>query len=150
MATPNKNFFGPKRHIERVGNNIDDNITNSTTNIILHTCEDRETLVRTIIQLDVGYQNPGDYALVIAREPQGTAVIAPGVGQSLDIPMVKEEIWTYMGRAPQTADQSVQHITVDLKSMRKLDVGDEITLRHLGSVQDCALLVGRVTLFFKE
>lgn len=140
---------GPKRRIERVYSRINHAITNTSTDVVLHTAEDRKTLVRTIIQLQNIPDAVGDFNIGIDHEPRGQSIAAPGTTQSLDIDMVKNQLWKYSGR--NTAAQTDRTcIEVDLKSMRKLDPGDEIVLRDVSDQANSSTLIGIITMFFKE
>lgn len=138
----------PKRRIERVQSRINHQMINTVTESILHTCEDRKTLVRTIIQLQVDEGNPSPFALSITRKPRDNSVGDPAVGESLDSDLIKENIWTYVGFGP-TANSTVLQIDVDLKSMRKMDPGDTIALKDIQTAGGNDL-AGVITLFFKE
>lgn len=139
----------PKRQIERVNNRINQTITNAPTDTILHTVEDRKTLVRAIIQLNLSMLAAADFQVAIQRAPRGIPVVTPAVAQALDSDMSKEQIWEYT--ANQTAAHTVPtYFTVDLKSMRKLDPGDTVLMRTISSAPNSTMLHGTITLFFKE
>lgn len=143
----------PKRRMERVSSVISHSITNSTSTKVLHAVEDRKTLVRAILQLQViGSADGGNYQLLLHREPRGTSIGNPVVAESLDQDKVKEEMWTYTAYADNTGGNPANnnHIFVDLSSMRKLDPGDEIVLKTLGAGAATAEIVGTITLLFKE
>ena len=144
-------YRGPKRRIEKVLSRIDHTITNSVTEVVLHTAEDRKTLVRTIVQLDVHLdQKTGSstFSLKLQRAPRGTTIINPSIGESTDIDMAKEEIWSYTGFVD-SVEKSPTFIMVDLKGMRKLDPGDTLVLSDFGG-NLTATMVGTIILIFKE
>lgn len=143
------NRAGPKRRVSRVNSAITSQMTGSVINKVLHTAEDPETLVRTIIQLNVTpNEADGVFACTIAVEPSGTAVVSPATGEALDQNPSKLLIWEYQGAVHDTTTE-IQHIDVDLSSMRKLTEGDEVVLRMNGT-SAALTLVGLITQFFKE
>lgn len=141
----------PKRRIERVSNRINHQLTNAATTSILHTCEDRKTLVRAIITLYTfritGVQTAWNY--VLHRLPRGQSVGSPSVSESLDNDVVKEQIWDISQGQFGTALEVIE-THVDLKSMRKMDPGDTLVLKDTCSVAAGAHVYGQITLFFKE
>lgn len=149
MANKSNFSHAPKRRIERVNNRINHLITNATTNTIMHTCEDRKTLVRAIIQLDTAMIAPCDYTVLIQRAPRGITVAVPATAEALDSNMTKEQVWEYTSSFVAGVTSHVQ-VLVDLKSMRKLDPGDTVVMRDISNVPNSVQLTGTVTLFFKE
>lgn len=146
-------YRAPKRRVERVGCVIAHSITNGTATKVLHDCEDRKTLVRAILQLHVvGSADGGNFQILLHREPKGTSIANPALGESLDEDLAKEEIWRYQAYAANgSTDAANSHtIFVDLSSMRKLDPGDEVVLKTLGAGAATAEITGIVNLFFKE
>ena len=137
---------GPRRHIEKIQNTIHHIITNTVIESVLHQVEDRETLVRAIIQLTAKNINNGTFALALYHEPRGITMESLVTNaESLDDPMSKVQLWKYSG----IDDLIVAPILVDLKSMRKLEPGDQIVLRDIGEVAQLCDLDGVITLFFK-
>ncbi len=149
--------FKPKRRIEKVRNVINDNVTNTVSELILHTAEDAKTLVRMILDCilvrnDAGAVS-GTYHLVVQRAEQGISVITPSVTQALDgnapIALIYENagvanIETVVG------SQDLIHVFVDNQGMRKMKEGDTIELAHVANIASAFSLVGTITLFFKE
>ncbi len=149
MASPNRTTA--KRRIERIHNRVVHVITDSVTNTILHTFEDRKTLVRTIVKGTICLNSAGlnDVAFNIAREPHGVAVASPAVSESLDDDAYKEQIIDYTACYP-AGFVGTLPIDIDSKGMRKFDAGDEITLRDVGAVANGARIAVHISLFFKE
>lgn len=141
----------PKRRIERVRSRINHTVTNASITNILHTVEDRKTLVRTIIDLRVYNIVAADHAvnLVIHRLPRGQTVGNPLVTENLDADQIKENIWeALVGRFG--ISQEPIHIHADLKSMRKLDPGDQVVLKTVSDGVDTDKCVGTIVQMFKE
>lgn len=146
-----RNMASTKRYVERCWSRVSHTIGTGTDNKVLHTVNERETLVRMVIDLDVFSYSAGSagaYGFTIGREPQGVAVVAPGFGEDLDNDAVKEMIFQKVGSFPNV--DLHDSIEVDLKSMRKLDPGDEIVLRSSAAQASSVGLSGTVTMFFKQ
>lgn len=138
---------GPKRHIEKVISQVHSEITNATTNVILHTSEDSKTLVRIRISGNILGKATGNYGWIVGIEPNGTAIEAPYAASQLD----KDEGPLVILRGAGVSDaDSDQMIDVDSKGMRKIKTGDEIVFRHLGDGASIADIGALVTLWFKE
>lgn len=140
---------GPKRRIEKVYSQVVNTVTNTTTSVTLHTAEDSKTLVRLIVK---GMWTPIDGGAVgytIAREPNGTAVIAPSAGSSLDNDMNSLEIIRGVAGWGASSTESMP-VDIDSKGMRKLQVGDEITFRHVGDTATMGTFSGVFIMVFKE
>lgn len=144
----------PKRRIEKVTSIFNQQMTNSAGNLVLHTAEDQKTLVRVVGKLFVTGDTPGQrfsYNLTLQRAPSGTEVLTPATAQALDQDRTKEVIAEMCGVVPAlAADEGQVIIDVDLAGMRKLSVGDEVTLSHIVSIANAGDLGGSLTLFFKE
>ena len=140
---------GPRRFVEKIKSQISQAIDDTVIETILHQVEDRETLVRTIVQLDAKTAVVGNaYHIAIYHEPRGITMEQLAVGVALDAPMSKVEIWHYVGfLGPSVGD--IVPIFVDLKGMRKLEPGDQIAMRVISATANGATLQGFVTLFFK-
>lgn len=147
----NNNFrTAPKRRIEKVNSRLNHTITNSVSTKTLHTVEDRKTLVRTIVQLNIQPNgSAGAFTIVLERLPRGNSVGTPATTESLDSDMIKEQMWHYTGVHGATATETIV-IEVDNHGMRKLDPGDEVTLKTIGAASNQSIVAGNVTLFFKE
>ena len=146
-----------KRRIEKVRNMINDVITNSQSNLVLHTAEDAKTLVRTIIDLKLVRIDDGAvtaiYHQIIQRAEAGTTIFNPSTTQFLDAPAATALIWEDAGVAniiTAAGDMNVIHIQVDTKGMRKMKENDTIVLSHLATVASAFQVSGNITLFFKE
>ena len=145
----NRYYAAPRRLIKKVCNRLDFASTNGAAEIILHQIERSETLVRTIIQLEVYTAVGGnEVTLALLHEPRGITVITISEAQELDQAMSKVELWYH--RCGQGDVYQVTQIMVDLKSMRKVEEGDQIVLRHIDSGANAHRIVGVVTLFFKQ
>lgn len=141
---------GQKRRIEKVWGVFNDTATTSNGNIVLHTCEDSKTLVRVVIKIDsvLGSGSP-TYNYVIARAPGGTTVTTSTTGNSLDNDAINEFIAHVSGLILTGSTETLTD-SMDLKSMRKLQVGDTIVLQHKSNVSGGVVFSGSYTLFFKE
>ncbi len=147
----------PKRPVLRVRNVIDDTVTTTQSDLILHTATDPETLVRMIIKLtmiliDVT-QVIREYHIVWQLAPGGNLITNPTTSQVLDadapMTLLTEEAG---GQNTETAVGSnpVEQIIADLKSMRKLKPGDTIVMSHISNVASAFTVKGIITLFFKQ
>lgn len=144
-------YRAPKRQIEKVRSLISHTITNANITKACHVAEDRKTLVRSIIQLEINPAADGGYFhIALVRDPRSTQIESLTTGESLDQDQTKEQIWSYQGYTDPALDEMFHPIFVDLSSMRKLDPGDEIVLRTVGSGANTADVCGVVQLFFKE
>ena len=147
-----RNFSrGPRRRIEKKVSRISVIIGTSAQHVIIHTAEDRKTLVRTILQLNVTQNSAGDqtYDITLKREPGGFQTSTLSVSQELDQNTMPEEMWEYRGKYMAESVEPTS-IFVDLKSQRKLSTGDELVLSHIGNIASGSFLVGIITMFFKE
>lgn len=143
-------YRAPKRMIERVNSRLNHTMTNAAATKTLHTVEDRKTLVRSILQLEiVPNSTPGTYTLVLERLPRANSVGTPGTAESLDSDMIKEQLWSFTGGFNATSTEP-KEIFVDLGSMRKLDPGDTVVLKTITDAANMCDCMGNITLFFKE
>lgn len=147
----------PKRRIEKVVCTFDDTMTNAQVDRILHTAEDKKTLVRTVVDLHTeGWAGAaaGSQGVRIMHIPSTMGVPAMSIAQALDVEPGKTEMFKacrHQAVQPAAGNVCTQHaVQVDLKGMRKMDVGDTITLSHLATNANQAFLTGTITLFFKE
>ena len=152
-----KKFRTPKRRIERIRNRINDTITTSVSEVILHTAEDAKTLVRTIfditlVRIDDGLVSAA-YDMMLQRLEAGVTVNAPAIGASLDQPASLSLLWEHGGVTnivTASGDMQVIRLFVDLASMRKMKENDTIEWAHVSDVANAFQAQGHVTLFFKE
>ncbi len=149
--------FKVKRRIERVRNVINDSITNTISELVLHTAEDAKTLVRTIIDLTLVRVDDttvtANYALMILVAEQGINVLNVSTAQQLDQPAPNALVWEQGGASniiTAAGDMNTIHIRVDTKGMRKMKENDTIELSHIATVAAAFEMQGNVTLFFKE
>lgn len=139
----------PKRRIEKVYSQVVNTVTNSTTNVVLHTAEDAKTLVRIIMQ---GTWTPIDGGAVgwsVAIEPSGTAIVAPTTGSSLDQDVNQLQLLRGCLGWGSTSLENNQ-VNVDSSGMRKLQPGDEIVFRHVGETATMGTFSGSFLMIFKE
>jgi len=144
-------IVGPKRRIEKVHSQVQVAVTNSVGNVILHTAEDKKTLVR-IVANGTFHNTDGvaaSFNYIIGREPRGVAIMVPSVAGNLDEAVGKELIYSAVGAFVAGSQEPIPQ-QFDIKGMRKLGETDEIVLRYLGSHATTGLLMLDVTMFFKE
>lgn len=139
----------PRRRVEKVTAQVVNTITNSITNAVLHTCEDAKTLVRVIMEGDFTPIAGGAYGWVLVKEPQGSAVVTPSAGTNLDVDESDLLLVRGSGGFGASAVENT-HISIDSKGQRKLKVGDEIVLRHVGDTATMGTFAGTITMIFKE
>ncbi len=147
----------PKRPILRVRNIIDDIITNTQSDLILHTSTDPETLVRMIIALNLVLidvtQVTREYHLLFQVGPSGTLILQPISTQLLDSDAPQQLLTEFAGvQNTETAAgaQMIEKLEADLRSMRKMKPGDTIQLSHISQIASAFQMRGVVTLFFKQ
>lgn len=149
MANPN--YRAPKRRIEKVVSRISHQITNSAATTILHTCEDRKTLIRTLIQLKfINVSGSPKYGIVYAIEPRGQSVTSPSYTEVLDADQVPQQLWERSSQFVTGTDPQSEEIQVDLHQMRKLNPGDELVIRDTADVATSVNVQGIITQWFKE
>lgn len=124
-------------------------IDDSASSLILHTVLDGETLVRTIIGLDIVdvVSSPQQGELLIEHRPNGVSVLTPGTPSSMDNNVPKT---TLFRQAFGMEADGVKHIEVDLSGMRKLNPDDTIALRFVSTAEFGARMTGSILLMFKE
>jgi len=149
--------FKTKRRIEKIRNVINDSITNSISELVLHTAEDAKTLVRTIIDLSLVRVDDGavtaSWQMMIQAAQKGISVLTVSATQDLDAPAPIALVWEAGGTSniiTAVGDMQIHHIEVDTKGMRKLKEGDVIKLTHIATVSAAFEMQGTITLFFKE
>lgn len=149
----NQYRLAPKRRIEQIYSNINQAVTNSVGQSVLHTCEDRKTLVRVIARLKLnhfgGSAVSNRVGMCLVKEPQGTAVFSPTAAASLDNTKPDHLLWQTLTEQKDTSVEG-EVIEFDTKGMRKLNVGDELVFRAVGSTADNAVITGSFTFIFKE
>ena len=134
----------PKRRIEAITSKFTTSIQAAAGFETLHNAEDSKTLVRTIIDLVVtktdGTAGSSLFNLLLGHNPRGQVVISPSITQSLDQPKIKNQLWEHLGQMQAGTDASIfvptYNIFVDLKSMRKMQETDTITIGHLCTAND--------------
>ncbi len=146
-----------KRRIETIRNQINDTITNTVSNLILHTAEDAKTLVRTIIDLHLVRIDATAVAAVWAQSisvlAAGVAILNPATAQVLDAVRAVPTLWQNAGVTnieTVVGDMNGVHIFADIKGMRKMKANDTVQLAHIGTIASSYQLVGTIILFFKE
>ena len=138
-----------KRPVKRIGNTLDVAMTNAEVETVLHQVEDRETLVRVIIQLNIrNVINNAQFTIAVFHEPRGITVQNVSDAQELDEVLSKVLLWKWRGGQLQSI--GVTEVFVDLKSMRKVETGDQITMRSIADSANSGTILGIITLFFKE
>ena len=139
---------GPRRFVEKIQSVLYSQVTNGVTEHILHQVEDRETLVRTIVQVNIVQSQAASYCqLAVGHEPRGITMETIDTVMTLDTPMSKVQLLKYYGGGgPQ---YEVERVLIDSKGMRKLEPGDQIVLRTISTQANGNWIVGVITLFFK-
>lgn len=155
----NKQFVrrAPKRAIKKIVANLRHLMSNSITETVLHTCTDAETLVRTIIKLNVTYDGTSvvwiSHDLLLEHQPQGQSISGPTSSELLEQNEPKQALWRDGGAAnfeTLSGDAPRFRYDADLKSMRKLQPGDQIALDDIASLASTYRISGWIVLFFKE
>ena len=126
--------------------------------MVLYVAEDAKTLIRTIVSFTVTRGDNGTtvaaWSCGIQLQPQGVSIVAFNTtAETLNQVRPKELIWeTGGGSNTEIAAgiHQIDRIFADIKGMRKMVEGDEITLRGISDVANAFNVIGKVTLFFKE
>lgn len=162
VATKSVRMLRPKRRIEQVWGHSCQDMTDAVASDKLHEAEDKKTLVRCILKLkfmrgtvspNAGAQFKSAWLLQLA--PQGSRVTDPDPSEILDETKPRHIIahgtyvWTGNGIQPDQF-QPYEIVTLDIKGMRKLEVGDQITLSCLAAAANYAVMCCDYTLIFKE
>lgn len=143
-------FARPKRRIEKVHGYINDTATTTSTDMVLHTVEDRKTLVRAIINLRVVWLSGAvGYNVVLSRAPGGTVVVNAVTGENLDNDTPNELIAMESGQFLANSVDA-QYIQWDIKGMRKLQPGDTLVMSHKANIASGCTITGSYVLIFKE
>ena len=148
---------GPKRQVARIRTKIvDSSVSSSEENVIVHTALQKETLVRTIIQLNALLIKPAAGAsfldILLELAPGGNSVEGPGLSAVGDDSEGKNALWRYFTHAEHRSDIGVImpiEIRADIQGMRKLDKDDVVQLSYLGSVAGDWGLTGYIIQFYK-
>lgn len=153
----------PKRRIEQViSSDPSDDVTNTQSHVILHTADDRKTLVRVVGRITLCMKgNPGAGTLGVAAvglqvAPNGTTIsVTNPNSSSLDAAKPKAQMaqWlvAQLGSGAVATDAPTVHvIDVDIKGQRIMDVGDELTLSHRANAASLFTLTYSLTAIFKE
>ncbi len=144
----------PRRSIEKVDNVVVINpVTQAVIEDVLHTADESETLVRTIVDLSLlSLLDPVSvvsYSIQVA--PKGTVVSTPTTGESLDREQANTDILNgtvnLQGASPAG---DVRHIQIDSSGMRKLKRGDQIMLQTTCNPTNSVAIAGTIKMFFKE
>ena len=149
----------PKRPIERIFSRVvDTSISASAESVTLYTAEENVTLIRILIEY---IMDPVDNALaapvrgecLLHVKPRGQQVAdSPATSQSLDNGVSIEEIarfpWSVMWNDTNGIFKAF-HGKSDIKAMRKLREGDEITLAYIAATASDVKFVANVYLWFK-
>ncbi len=155
-----------RRRIEQMyGHNSADAIGTGASSHTLVSIEDAKTLVRTIVDItflpkDSGSSVQGSPSLIswIAQvEPAGVRIVTPTAGTSLVLERPKQVLFSghdgYVESGSGASDvlhnKSFRY-HYDLKGMRKVVPGDEITLVFIAGAPDGYNVTFNYTLIFKE
>lgn len=128
-------------------------VTQAVIEDILHTAEEAETLVRTIVDFHVeGLLDPlAVFSWTIQVAPKGTIISTPTTGESLDREQANTDILNGSCSVRQAVNASVyRRFQVDSSGMRKLKRGDEIVLQTTSNPTNSCALHGTVKHFFKQ
>ncbi len=156
---PHSKTFAPKRPIEAVNSRAQDTLTTGKTTSIVRTVGDRETLVRSILSVnviplstnDVDINNTFEYLLNV--RPAAAVVVSPSTADALAQVKSKNEILRDRGTVMQNITTNVGtqfDRTYDIKGMRKLNVGDLVTFDTICSEASNAKITWSLTQFFKQ
>ena len=149
----------PKRRIERVKSIVVDTaVDGSVEEVILHTAEDAKTLIRAwgdlrISPIDTAMTTTVACHVLMAINPASTAVVSPGVSNSLDVPVPLQEIASWWGEGMQNDTNGIiatDKIQFDMKAQRLMREADEVVLRYVASTANDLRLRGVIYLWFKE
>ncbi len=130
----------PKRRIEQVYNHGITQISTGVQTLVLHTAEDPSTVVRIVGRIKFHLSAPTPTAgtvfkcpWIIQVEPQGTRIQTPTTGNIADEvktrTVIQEGLCTIMGTGVFAENGNLTDLfEIDIKGMRKLNQGDELTL----------------------
>ena len=144
--------FRPRRDIEKSRSIIYTSpVTQAVISKILHTCDDAETLIRTIVDLAAVHilATVDRFAWTIQHVPKGgTPITTPTTVESLDASQSTVQILA--GNVMSKIDGELIRFQVDSAGMRKLKKHDTISLCTTALADVSYELHGSVILFFKE
>ena len=144
----------PKREVYKVISIVDASLGTSSANIVLHTAEESETLVRTIFDLtfNSGSAAGSEYGFIYQRAPNGNVIAGAGHDQNLDDYVQDFDIMRHNGMIGTVTTINApkdRHLFRDLKSQRKLEKDDTLVLSHVAEVASNIKMYGIITMFFK-
>ena len=146
-----RRYSGPKRRIARKIRNLD--VTGASGDLNLSAGTRPQTLVRTIINgvyyLLAEASTQEALHMEMWRLPIGVTLPAQELVADISYSESDDLIWvqTMVGVRETTSDGFVIPYAIDLKSMRKLDLGEKIIIRFAG---DDLRFAGTITSFFKD
>ena len=146
---------GPKRPISRRMAELSFIADTSVNTFILHTSKEKETLIRTIIQLMIkGVANSGVhlYEMLIAIAPGGTSLSNANLATGLDGTPRPQEIFRHKGIVGFATDFSAEAVLVekDIKAQRKLQNLDQLQLTFIADDAVALRVTGIIIQFFKQ
>ncbi len=154
----------PRRRIERVRTQVVQNtVPTAGKNIEVHNAEDSKTLVRTLVDLTLGYKvdNTNDrydtVDLVLHQRPGNVSVassILTAVPDSV-VPLQEIARWTVpvklVTRGTDGHWQYMPRVFADIKAMRKFKENDRLALGVSASTNDLEVNIdGVIYAWFKE
>ena len=152
---------GPKRRIERAYTTINSDLTTSTQDISLHTCEDAKTLVRMrghLVFSSTESTGAGQsiYDAAIHVAPGGTSTLTVSGSSLTDQVSNRNRIASQHGSVFGSWD-GTRIIALrddvwefDIKAMRKMQEGDILRLSYIGASGVEIKMTGIVDMWFKE
>jgi len=145
---------GPKRPVEKTLSTIlDTDVGTGVTNNVLHAAEDAKTIIR--IKGNLSFICDAAAASVIVAwsfqiAPQGTHVHQPVVAASLDVDVPMELIAEGIVHLNFQGGGDQIEVLIDIKSMRKMKVGDTLVHSVISSAAARAAQAAKLTVFTKE
>ena len=160
----------PRRRIERIGTQlVQFSVPTAGTTVNLHIAEDAKTLIRTLLDINLGYlvSNVNDrydtVDLLLAVRPSGQQVAGSTLSASVDRVVAIQEIarWTVgvrcwkdipaTGGSASQIGQQTRNIHADISAMRKLKETDNISLSVIAGTNDNEVKIdGNIYMWFKE
>ncbi len=143
-------YRAPKRRIEKQYGIVQHAITDSNLTVQLAHCEDKKTLVRTIIDIQLNQRIAGKtvHALLLSIRPQGVTVEQPSYIQAGSQKSGRNRLWEHVGVMEIVGTNT--HLHYDIKGQRKLNVDDDIYITSIADQATSVDMHGVVTMFFKE
>lgn len=155
-----KQSMTPKRRVERVHNTINTGVTNTASDQVLHTAEDKKTLVRIRGRLrfrPLVNANSTEVAAMLRINPASAVVITPVTTQALDQDVPQQYIAGFLSSTSRDDNGAgaVNYVgddvwEFDIKAMRKMNAGDEVALSCVSDVATDTDAYGVIDLWFKE